>query len=257
MARQENLDILAETADWVAVMKPAGLATIPGRAETDSVLERLGRQLGLPSSGTADPRVRVVHRLDKDTSGVLLFAKHVAAQRHLSHQFQNNTIQKEYLALVRGRPDQEAGEVDAPLARHAASKERMAIAKHGGRPARTAWRVEEVFRDVALLRVFPKTGKTHQIRVHLQSIGLPLAVDPLYNAPRGGGPSPGILLSAFKRGYRPAGGEAERPLIERLTLHAEKLTFEDPVRGNVELVAPLPKDFRAALNMLRKYGRRG
>src|SRR5207249_3696344 len=100
MARSDTLDILAETGDWVAVMKPAGLATIPGRAETDSVLQRLGRQLALPSSGTADPRVRVVHRLDKDTSGVLLFARHAASQRHFSHQFQNNRVQKEYLALV-------------------------------------------------------------------------------------------------------------------------------------------------------------
>src|SRR4051812_17201083 len=94
------LEILGETDDWVAVMKPAGLATIPGRGEDDSVLERLGRQLRLPSGGSADPRVRVVHRLDKDTSGVLMFAKHAAAQRHVSHQFQNNTVRKEYLALV-------------------------------------------------------------------------------------------------------------------------------------------------------------
>src|SRR6476660_5962575 len=90
----EELELLGETPDWVAVAKPAGLATIPGRGEDESVLERLGEQLGLPSSGTVDPRVRVVHRLDKDTSGVLLFAKHTAAQRHLSHQFQNNTIEK-------------------------------------------------------------------------------------------------------------------------------------------------------------------
>src|SRR3954469_8015421 len=124
MRRQEMLDILAETADWVAVMKPAALATIPGRAETDSVLERLGRQLNLASSGTIDPRLRVVHRLDKDTSGVLLFARHVGAQRHLSHQFQNNAVQKEYLALVRGRLETDAGEIDAPLARHPVSKER-------------------------------------------------------------------------------------------------------------------------------------
>jgi 23S rRNA pseudouridine955/2504/2580 synthase/23S rRNA pseudouridine1911/1915/1917 synthase len=198
-------------------------------------------------------RLRVVHRLDKDTSGVLLFAKNVSAQRHLSHQFQNNTIQKEYLALVRGRPQQAAGEIDAPLARHPASKERMAIVRHGGRRARTEWRVEETFRDLALLRVFPKTGKTHQIRVHLQSIGMPLAIDPLYNAPRGGGASPGLLLSAFKRGYRATGRERERPLIDRLTLHAEKLRFGDPAGANIEVVAPLPKDFRAVLNMLRKY----
>ena len=250
-----SLDILLQTDDWVAVMKPAGLATIPGRGEDDSVLERLGRQLGVPSSGTTDPRVRVVHRLDKDTSGVLLFAKHTSAQRHLSHQFQNNAIAKEYLALVSGRPSQREGDIDAPLGPHPASPKRMAVVRHGGRPARTSWRVEEPFRDFTLLRVFPKTGKTHQIRVHLQSIGLPLAIDPLYNAPRGGGASPGLMLSAFKRGYRPNAGEAERPLIERLTLHAEKLTFAGLAGEPVEVVAPPPKDFRAALNMLRKYGR--
>jgi len=252
---RDLLDILADCSDWVAVMKPAGLATIPGRGEDDSVLERLGRQLGLPSGGAADPRLRVVHRLDKDTSGVLLFAKHTAAQRHLSYQFQNNAIAKEYLALVAGRPAQSEGDIDAPLAPHPASPKRMAVVRHGGRPARTAWCVEQAFRNFTLLRVFPKTGKTHQIRVHLQSIGLPLAIDPLYNAPRGGGSSPGLMLSDFKRGYRPVAGEAERPLIDRLTLHAEKLTFQSPTGDQAQVVAPLPKDLRAALNMLRKYGR--
>jgi RluA family pseudouridine synthase len=259
------LTILHDTPDWVAVLKPAGLATIPGRGEGDSVLERLGRQLGLPSRGTDDPRVRVVHRLDRDTTGVLLFGKHTAAQRHLSHQFQNNAVQKEYVALVAGRPAQREGEVDAALGWHPASPRRMAVVRHGGRPARTGWRVEESFREFTLLRVFPRTGKTHQIRVHLLSIGLPLAIDPLYNAPRGGGAggggaggggkSPGLLLSSFKRGYRPAAGETERPLIERLTLHAERLRFRDFAGVEVEIVAPLPKDFRAALNMLRKYAR--
>ena len=200
--------------------------------------------------------MRVVHRLDKDTSGVLLFARHGSAQRHFSRQFQNNTVQKEYLALVRGRPDRAGGDIDTSIARHPTSKERMAIVKHGGRPARTQWRVEETFREFALLRVFPRTGKTHQIRVHLQSIGLPLAIDPLYNAHRGGGPPQGLLLSQFKRGYRATGGEPERPLIDRLTLHAEKLRFQDLNGVDVEVVSPLPKDFRAALNMLRKYASR-
>lgn len=233
------------------------MATIPGRGEDDSVLEQLGRQLGLPSSGTADPRVRVVHRLDKDTSGVLLFAKHAGAQRHLSHQFQDNTIEKEYLALVAGRPVSREGDIDAPLAPHPTSPRRMAVVRHGGRPARTLWAVQEEFRGFTLLRVFPRTGKTHQIRVHLQSIGLPLAIDPLYNAPRGRGPAgpPGLLLSSFKRGYRPVAGETERPLIDRLTLHAEKLRFFSPDGWRVELVAPPPKDFRAAVAMLRKYAR--
>jgi 23S rRNA pseudouridine955/2504/2580 synthase/23S rRNA pseudouridine1911/1915/1917 synthase len=248
------LEILAETTDWVAVAKPAGLATIPGRAETDSVIERLGRQLALPSTGTADPRIRVVHRLDKETSGVLLFAKNAETQRHLSHQFQNNAVEKQYLALVVGRPQQSEGEVDAPLARHPTDPTRMSVVRHGGRPARTAWRVEQQFRGFALLRVFPKTGKTHQIRVHLKHVGLPLAIDPLYNRPRPG-TSGALMLSSFKRGYRPTRGEGERPLMDRLTLHAETLTFTGPDGTGVTLESPPPKDLRAALNQLARHGR--
>jgi 23S rRNA pseudouridine955/2504/2580 synthase/23S rRNA pseudouridine1911/1915/1917 synthase len=257
MGQSDTLEIIRETSDWVAVLKPAGLATIPGRGETDSVLERLGRQLGIPSSGTADPRVRVVHRLDKDTSGVLLFAKNVATQRHLSHQFQNNTIDKEYLALVAGRPQTTDGDVDAPLGRHPTDPLRMTVTKHGGRPARTAWRVEESFRGLALMRCFPKTGKTHQIRVHLKHIGLPLAVDPLYNRPRGGGAkSSGLMLSTLKRDYRRNRGGEERPLIARLTLHAHRLAFTDVAGERVTLEAELPKDLRATLNQLRRLGGR-
>jgi 23S rRNA pseudouridine955/2504/2580 synthase/23S rRNA pseudouridine1911/1915/1917 synthase len=260
---EPKLNILWQTPDLVAVEKPAGLATIPGRGESDSVLERLGRQLGIPSSGTADPRVRVVHRLDKETSGVLLFALNRPAQPHVSHQFQNNTVAKEYLALVRGRPPQDEGEIDAPLAPHPADPKRMAVVKHGGRPARTDWRVEQRFRGLALIRCFPRTGKTHQIRVHLAHVGLPLAIDPLYGGGGGsaGGPGkdaggPGIFLSQFKRDYRPTRGEKERPLISRLTLHAEKLAFENVDGSRVELAAPPPKDFRATLNQLRRHGAR-
>jgi 23S rRNA pseudouridine1911/1915/1917 synthase len=250
MNNLELLQILWQNADAIAVAKPAGLATIPGRAETDSVLARLARQLKLPATGSTDPRIRVVHRLDKETSGVLLFAKHTAAQRHLSHQFQNNAVSKEYLALVCGRPPTTDGDIDAPIARHPATPLKMTIVRHGGRPAKTLWRVEQQFRDCALLRVFPKTGKTHQIRVHLQSIGLPLAVDALYNPSAG----QGLFLSAFKRDYRAKPGEEERPLIGRLTLHAERLKFADMAANSVEIVADPPKDFRAVLSSLRKYG---
>jgi 23S rRNA pseudouridine1911/1915/1917 synthase len=255
MLKRDALTLLFQDDAVVAVDKPAGLATIPGRGETDSVLERLARQLDLPHTGSTDPRIRVVHRLDKDTSGVLLFAKHTAAQRHLSHQFQNNAVGKEYLAIVTGRPTGDEGEIDAPLAPHPADRLRMAVAKHGGRPARTLWKVEQRLRDYALLRCFPKTGKTHQIRVHLKHIGVPLAVDPLYNRPRGPGAKPGLSLSDFKRDYRAKRGEDERPLIDRLTLHAERLGFIHPDGRTIDLLAPLPKDFRAALNMLAKYGR--
>src|SRR5437773_2748111 len=104
------MEILFDDAEVVAVNKPAGLATIPGRDEDDSVLETIADELKLPCICKADPRIRVVHRLDKETSGVLLFAKHVDAQRHLSHQFQNNTIEKEYLAIVNGRPREDHAE---------------------------------------------------------------------------------------------------------------------------------------------------
>ena len=253
--RRPTLDILFQDDDFVAVNKPAGLATIPGRVETDSVLERIGREIHLPHTGLADPRIRVVHRLDKDTSGVLLFAKNRAAQRHVSEQFQNNLTAKEYLAIIAGRPQESTGDIDAPLAPHPTSPQRMTVTRHGGRPARTLWKAELRFRDYTLLRVFPKTGKTHQIRVHLKHGGLPLAIDPLYN-PVSGGKAVGIFLSRFKKNYHPTKGQDERPLIARLTLHAEKLKFVHLNGKEMEIIAPAPKDFRATLNMLQRHSSR-
>jgi 23S rRNA pseudouridine1911/1915/1917 synthase len=254
MKRPASLEILWQTDDLIAVLKPAGLAAIPGRVETDSVLQHVARLTGLPDSGTEDPRIRIVHRLDKETSGVMLLAKNKAAQRFISEQFQNNTIEKEYVAITIGVPPGPSGEIDGPLAVHPTSKTRMAITRSKGRPALTLWRVEDTFKNYALIRAFPKTGRTHQIRVHLASIGLPLAVDPLYNTPRAPAVG-GLFLSQFKKDYRYTRGERERPLIDRLTLHAEKLRFSNLDRQPVELIAPLPKDFRATLNQLKNHGR--
>jgi len=241
--------ILFEDEDFVAINKPAGLASIPGRDQTDSALEMVGRMLKLPVKGEDDPRVRVVHRLDKETSGVLVFAKNRAAQRHLSEQFQNNLVQKEYVALVVGTPLEQSGIIDAPIGVHPTSKVRMAVLKHGGKRAVTEWKLQETFRKFSLVRCVPRTGKTHQIRVHLAHVGMPLAVDSLYN-PAGGA----IFLSEFKRGYR-RGAEEEQALIGRLTLHAQKLVFQDRSEREVLIEAEMPKDFRAVLNMLRKYSR--
>src|SRR6266566_4246684 len=113
MKREPKLQIIWQTDRLVAVHKPPGLAAIPGRAETDSVLEQLAALLGIPHKGEADPRVRVVHRLDKDT------------QRHLSHQFQNNRVEKEYLAICTGHPPAREGEIDAPMCVNPAAKTRM------------------------------------------------------------------------------------------------------------------------------------
>jgi 23S rRNA pseudouridine1911/1915/1917 synthase len=238
------LHLLLNTPDFVAVEKPAGLATIPGRGETDSVLEQLAKQLGLPWTGQADPRLRVVHRLDKDTSGVLLFAKHIDAQRHVSHQFQNNTISKEYLAVVTAKVAGDRGEIDAPLAVHPTDKKRMCVSKHGRR-AVTGWQVEDRYRVATLLRCFPKTGKTHQIRVHLMHLGHPLLIDPLY------GSREPVYLSKIKRGYRPNERE-ERPLVSRLTLHAHRLIFVAMDGQSVTIECPVPKDLRSLTNQLKK-----
>jgi 23S rRNA pseudouridine1911/1915/1917 synthase len=245
-----KLSILHRDDKLVAVAKPAGLASIGGRGESTSVLEQLGEMLGVPSTGKIDPRVRVVHRLDKDTSGVMAFALDVDTQRHLSHQFQNNTASKQYLAVVSNSPSDDSGTIDAPLDVHPTDKTRMAVNRRGRR-AITEWKVEQRFGPVALLRVFPKTGKTHQIRVHLAHAGHPLLIDPLYNPE---GPT-GLFLSHFKRGYRP-GRDEERPLIARLTLHAETLSIDHPTAGPVTLAAPLPKDFSIAINALSKHVRR-
>jgi 23S rRNA pseudouridine1911/1915/1917 synthase len=254
MKRSASLEILWQTDALIAVLKPAGLAAIPGRIETDSVLQQVARLSGLPDTGSEDPRVRIVHRLDKETSGVMLLAKNKAAQRFLSEQFQGNTVEKEYLAITIGVPPGTSGEIDGPLAVHPTSKTRMAISTSKGRPSLTHWRVEDSFKNYSLIRAFPKTGRTHQIRVHLASIGLPLAVDGLYNTPRAPAVG-GLLLSQFKRDYRYTRGERERPLIDRLTLHAEKLRFTNLDGERIELIAPMPKDFRATLNQLKNHGR--
>jgi 23S rRNA pseudouridine1911/1915/1917 synthase len=244
------IQILYEDNDLVVISKTAGLASIPGRGERLSVLEELAIQLNLPSAGSADPRLRVVHRLDKETSGVLLMAKNQPTQRFLSEQFQNGKVQKEYLALVSGRVGGDAGTIDVPLGPHPTSRDRMA-ARKDGRPSLTEWKVEDRFRHYTLVRCFPRTGRTHQIRVHLLSIGLPLAVDALYSSRN----ETGLFLSTFKRDYRPTHGDEERPLIARLTLHAAKLEFTHPSKGPMSIEASLPKDFRATLNQLRNHGR--
>jgi 23S rRNA pseudouridine955/2504/2580 synthase/23S rRNA pseudouridine1911/1915/1917 synthase len=234
------LDILWHDDRILAVNKPAGLATVPGRDESKSVLDEL----------RGFSNLRLVHRLDKETSGVLLLAKDRDAQRHLCAQFLNRQVQKEYLALVTGKITAESGEINAPLARSGKSDKFMTISKRG-RPSVTRWEVLQRFRGLTLVRCIPLTGRTHQIRVHMKSIGHALAIDPLYNPPQGGW-AEGILLSRFKRDYKEK-PQGERPLINRLTLHAAKITFCDLTGNAVTVDCPPAKDFRATVNMLRKY----
>jgi 23S rRNA pseudouridine955/2504/2580 synthase/23S rRNA pseudouridine1911/1915/1917 synthase len=252
MSQLDSDAILWRGNDLLAINKPAGVAVVPGRGEKTNLVAQLAALLGIPDRGEADPRVRVVHRLDKETSGIILFATTRATQQLLSHQFQNNLVEKEYLALVAGRPSVDGGIVDEPLGPDPSSPKKMAVVQRGRR-AVTQWQVEQRLGDWTLLRVFPKTGKTHQIRVHLRHAGLPLAIDQIYN-PGPANREPGIFLSRIKRDYHPGRGP-ERPLIARLTLHAHRLAFVAASGERIVLEAPIPKDFRATMNQLSKLAR--
>ncbi len=236
-----RIDVLLEDDDLLVVNKPAGQLTVPGRRGGVSLREAIARLTSVEQS------LLLVHRLDRETSGVLLLAKTPGAQRFLARQFQNRQVAKEYLAIVRGRPEDDSGLIHAPLAPHPRVTGKMVVNQKKGRPSQTKWRVVERLGGMTLVRCRPLTGRQHQIRVHLQFIGLPLLVDALY------GDSSAFYLSSLKPGYRPSSRHRERPLIDRLTLHAEAISFTHPSIGRcVRVEAPLPKDFRATLTQLRK-----
>lgn len=256
MPKQETLPILMNDDAVVAINKPADCVSVPSKGEKRVASRMIGEQLGIPYKGDVDPRVRPVHRIDKDTSGVLLFAKTRAAQQFLSEQFQNRKVEKEYLALVIGNPSEMEGTIDANIRRDPSNALRMEIHRVG-KPAVTHWKLFQRFRGYSLLQVKPLTGKTHQIRVHLASIGHPLVIDPHYGSrlrkKDDRDREPGFYLSSFKRDYRSTRNDEERPLISRLTLHAHKLALTHPNGSPLALQAEPPKDFRAAINMLTKY----
>ena len=228
------LTLLADGPGWVAVDKPPGLTVIPPRQGGDCVRARLEAQLGRA--------VFVVHRLDRDTSGVLLFALDAATHRTLSMAFEAERVHKRYLALVAGCL-REPRLVDAPLAE--GRKGRVKVAPEGvrGKASRTRFRPLEVFRSATWLEALPATGRRHQLRVHLQHLGHPLVLDPLYGAE---GP-----IRA-----RDLGGQGDAVVLARTPLHAERAQFE---LGGApcEVRAPLPADLEAALGLLRADAARG
>jgi len=218
-----ELPVIHEDEDLLVVDKPAGLVVHPGSGHRSGTM--LNALLHHAPGTAALPRAGIVHRLDKDTSGLLVVAKNEAAQAHLARELRARTVKRTYLALVRGRLAG-PGTVDAPVGRHPVHRTRMAVVA-AGRPAVTHYRVREAFARHTLLECDLETGRTHQIRVHLASIGHPLEGDPVY------------------------GGRGAR-LIPRQALHAWKLAFRHPRDGRaVRFTAPIPADLRELLARLR------
>jgi 23S rRNA pseudouridine1911/1915/1917 synthase len=242
-ARDKALALLHVDEHVVAVDKPPGVLSVAGRGEAPSGMDLLRGRRGF----AADEPLRVVHRLDKDASGVLIYARTLAAQQDLVTQFMQRRLEKVYYALVSGYVTAD-GEIDLPLL-FDRRRNRVEVSAQRGKPSLTRYRVVQRVTGNTWLECRPLTGRMHQLRAHLAAIGHPLSVDPLY----GGGQA--ILLSHYKPDYRPNRRQAERPLVDRLTLHAARITFAHPGTGAaVTIESPLPKDLRATLAQLGRLG---
>ncbi len=228
------LEILFEDEHLLVLNKPAGLVVHPAPGHPgDTLVDWLAQYLGpqgvqLFSDAT---RLGLVHRLDKDTSGVILSAKTVPAQTALGRQFHDRLVEKTYVAFVEGVPSSKEGMISAPVGRSRKDPTRMAVSTIG-RPSETRFHVEKDWKEVALVRLQPKTGRTHQIRVHMAALGHPIVGDTVYGSQN---------------------RWAEEFAIARPLLHAEKLVITHPVTSKrLTFKAPWPKDFKAAEKALRK-----
>lgn len=236
-----NIEVLFEDDDLLIVNKPAGLLVVPDRFNAD--LPSLSKLLEKKAGG----RVWVVHRLDRDTSGVICFAKNEAAHRYLSICFQERDVNKFYAGLVNGVVIPEEGRIENYLAEHPANNGKMIVARKG-KLAVTDYRVVEQWPLYALLQFQIHTGRTHQIRVHMKSIGHPLVCDELYGDGRP------FKLSTIKKKFRLSEkDEEERPLLSRMALHAYKLEFAKEDGTHIVAEAPLPKDIAACVSQLNKW----
>lgn len=204
----------------LVVEKPAGMVVHPGKGHREGTLAQI---LSTVAAGGDPERAGIVHRLDRDTSGLLLVARSERAHALLQRAIAQRQVTREYLALVEGLPPSRGGTIDAPIGRDPRMRTRMAVGGDFARQARTHFTLERALTGVSLLRLRLETGRTHQIRVHLQAIGHPVCGDPEYG-------TAGLLG------------------LERQFLHAARISFEHPITGvPVQVSSPLPDDLRAAL----------
>ncbi|HEY4109201.1 RluA family pseudouridine synthase [Puia sp.] len=235
----QKLDILFENEAFVAVNKPAGLLSIPDReGKEQSIRSLLREKYG---------NIFTVHRLDRDTSGVILFARDEATHKYLSGIFENREVEKIYQGLVQGTLPQKQGSIDLPIMEHPVKPGVMVINKHG-KASLTDYEVLEELGLYSLVQFRIHTGRTHQIRVHMQSMGHSIVCDETYGDARP------VFISAIKRNYKLSRTEEqERPILSRLALHSYLLHFTDAAGTAHTLEAPLPKDMRALLAQLKKW----
>ncbi len=239
--------ILYRDDHFVALDKPAGLASVRERWTDDASAFVVVQDL-MRAVDPAARKPRVVHRIDKETSGVLLFAVSLAAARSLSRQFREREVEKVYLGIVQGTPPDEQGVIEVAIDDDPRRPGYVTVVGKKGKPAVTEWRRAETFAGYALLELRPRTGRTHQIRVSLRHAGFPLLGDPAY------GGREGLFLSELKPGYKAKEERAERPLIGRVALHAHAVRLHHPITGEtVEIRSAPPKDFELALRNLRKH----
>lgn len=230
--------IIFEDDNFVAINKAAGLLSIPDRMQSETSL----KDMLLAKYGS----IFTVHRLDKDTSGIILFAKNETTHKYLSQAFEDRRVEKYYQGIVHGLPAEKKGTIDAPISEHLLQKGLMVIHRNG-KPSVTDYEVIEAYKSFSLLQFQLHTGRTHQIRVHCKNIGHPLACDELY------GDGKPVLLSSLKKKYKLGKhDEEERPMLNRLALHSYCLKFTDAEGNDFNLNAELPKDMRALLQQLKK-----
>ncbi|WP_119072518.1 RluA family pseudouridine synthase [Aggregatilinea lenta] len=221
------LDVLYEDESVAVINKPAGMVVHPavGHAGGTLVNGVLARWPEIAAFGEVD-RAGIVHRLDKETSGVIVIAKTLTALENLRQQFKDRAISKRYIALVDGVPETSEGVIDAPIGRDTAQRKRMSVVRDG-RESMTEFRVLETFNDYALIEAFPKTGRTHQIRVHMAFVDHPVVGDTVYGR--------------RKQGLK----------MKRHFLHAASITFAQPDTGEpITVEAPLPTSLQAVLDRL-------
>lgn len=240
-----SMEILYQDDAVVCVFKPAGVSVIPDRRQVGMTAVQICRDM----LKNQDAHPKPVHRLDKWTSGVLIMALQKKYVDPLSRAFSERTVDKTYMALVRGRPFPGEGAVDEPIGPNAKRMTKIIVGGKMSKPAVTEYRRIQSWQGFSLVEVTPKTGRTHQIRVHLSHIGHPIVCDSLY----GGGDA--IYLSELKIDYKLGRGKKEKPLLSRQALHASRLVFPSPTTDRmIEVEAPLPHDLEVVIKKLDQFG---